>query len=75
MESAEVLCRYIKAKDDILVIGSGNSELSAEMYYTGLRKITVRYFLNINLIFSKRTRVRKVNYSTVCYLSLRFVEY
>ncbi|OQV23980.1 Methyltransferase-like protein 13 [Hypsibius exemplaris] len=38
--SADILCKYIKPKDDIMVIGCGNSEMSAEMYYTGLRKIT-----------------------------------
>lgn len=41
LEAADLLCKYIKPKDNILVTGSGNSDLGAEMYFAGLKNITI----------------------------------
>lgn len=37
---ANVLCKYIKPRDEILVIGCGNSTLSSDLYDTGIENIT-----------------------------------
>ncbi|XP_071450712.1 eEF1A lysine and N-terminal methyltransferase homolog [Hetaerina americana] len=39
-ELSGILHKYIKPKDEILVIGCGNSTLSADLYDVGYRKIT-----------------------------------
>jgi 2-polyprenyl-3-methyl-5-hydroxy-6-metoxy-1,4-benzoquinol methylase len=35
-----VLCKYIKARDDVLMVGCGNSTLSSDLYDTGIERIT-----------------------------------
>nr|CAB3263765.1 methyltransferase-like protein 13 [Phallusia mammillata] len=39
-ELCGILNRYFKPKDDVLVVGCGNSNLSEQMYDTGCQKIT-----------------------------------
>ncbi|XP_046398309.1 eEF1A lysine and N-terminal methyltransferase homolog [Ischnura elegans] len=39
-ELSNILHKYIKLKDEILVIGCGNSTLSADLYDVGFKKIT-----------------------------------
>ena len=37
---ASVLCKYIKPRDEVLMIGCGNSTLSGDLYDTGIEHIT-----------------------------------
>uniref|UniRef100_H2YI46 eEF1A lysine and N-terminal methyltransferase n=1 Tax=Ciona savignyi TaxID=51511 RepID=H2YI46_CIOSA len=40
LELCGILHRYMKEKDDILVIGCGNSDLSSQIYSAGFKKLT-----------------------------------
>jgi 2-polyprenyl-3-methyl-5-hydroxy-6-metoxy-1,4-benzoquinol methylase len=40
IDLANVLCKYIKPRDDVLIIGCGNSTLSSDLYDTGIERIT-----------------------------------
>ncbi|CAF4021818.1 unnamed protein product, partial [Adineta steineri] len=40
IDLADVLCKYIKARDEVLIIGCGNSTLSSDLYDTGIEHIT-----------------------------------
>ena len=39
IDLASVLCKYIKPRDEVLVIGCGNSTLSSDLYDTGITNI------------------------------------
>lgn len=39
IDLANVLCKYIKPRDEVLVIGCGNSTLSSDLYDTGITNI------------------------------------
>lgn len=45
------LHKYIKAQDPVLVVGCGNSKLSADLYDVGYRFVSI--FISLNLIFKK----------------------
>lgn len=53
---APFLCKYIKARDDVLMIGCGNSTLSNDLYDTGIEKIT-----NIDLSEKVVKQMKKQN--------------
>lgn len=40
VDLASVLCKYIKARDEVLIVGCGNSTLSSDLYDTGIEQIT-----------------------------------
>jgi 2-polyprenyl-3-methyl-5-hydroxy-6-metoxy-1,4-benzoquinol methylase len=51
-----VLCKYIKARDEVLIIGCGNSTLSSDLYDTGIEHIT-----NIDLSEKVIKQMKKQN--------------
>jgi 2-polyprenyl-3-methyl-5-hydroxy-6-metoxy-1,4-benzoquinol methylase len=40
IDLASTLCKYIKPRDEVLIIGCGNSTLSSDLYDTGIENIT-----------------------------------
>src|SRR5215813_13303247 len=56
IDLASILCKYIKARDDVLIIGCGNSTLSSDLYDTGIEHIT-----NIDLSDKVIKQMKKQN--------------
>ena len=56
IDLANVLCKYIKPRDEVLVIGCGNSTLSSDLYDTGIENIT-----NIDLSDKVIKQMKKQN--------------
>ncbi|CAM2702752.1 unnamed protein product [Rotaria socialis] len=56
IDLANVLCKYIKSRDDVLIIGCGNSTLSSDLYDTGIEQIT-----NIDLSEKVVKQMKKQN--------------
>lgn len=56
VDLASVLCKYIKARDEVLIIGCGNSTLSSDLYDTGIENIT-----NIDLSEKVIKQMKKQN--------------
>ncbi|CAF5102550.1 unnamed protein product [Rotaria magnacalcarata] len=56
VDLANVLCKYIKPRDDVLIIGCGNSTLSSDLYDTGIEQIT-----NIDLSEKVVKQMKKQN--------------
>ncbi|CAF3972611.1 unnamed protein product [Rotaria sp. Silwood2] len=56
IDLANVLCKYIKSRDEVLVIGCGNSTLSNDLYDTGIEHIT-----NIDLSDKVIKQMKKQN--------------
>uniref|UniRef100_A0A336LKZ2 CSON009529 protein n=1 Tax=Culicoides sonorensis TaxID=179676 RepID=A0A336LKZ2_CULSO len=55
-ELCGILHKYIKAKDDVLVVGCGNSKLSSDLYDVGIKKIT-----NIDISTTVIAQMQKIN--------------
>lgn len=55
----EILVKYVKMKDDILIVGCGNSTLSMSLYDTGYRNI-----INIDISHIVIKQMRDINNST-----------
>jgi 2-polyprenyl-3-methyl-5-hydroxy-6-metoxy-1,4-benzoquinol methylase len=53
---ANVLCKYIKPRDEVLIVGCGNSTLSSDLYDTGIEHIT-----NIDLSDKVIKQMKKQN--------------
>ncbi|KMQ96795.1 methyltransferase-like protein 13 isoform x3 protein [Lasius niger] len=58
-ELCEILLKYIKIKDDILIVGCGNSTLSMSLYDVGYRNI-----INIDISHIVIKQMRDINNST-----------
>ncbi|KYN10088.1 PREDICTED: methyltransferase-like protein 13 [Trachymyrmex cornetzi] len=58
-ELCEILVKYIKMKDDILIVGCGNSTLSMSLYDVGYRNI-----VNIDISHIVIQQMRDINNST-----------
>lgn len=58
-ELCEILLKYIKIKDDILIVGCGNSTLSMSLYDVGYRNI-----INIDISHIVIKQMRDINKST-----------
>ncbi|CAF3414947.1 unnamed protein product [Rotaria sp. Silwood1] len=56
IDLANILCKYIKSRDEVLVIGCGNSTLSNDLYDTGIEHIT-----NIDLSDKVIKQMKKQN--------------
>lgn len=56
MDLASILCKYIKPRDEVLVIGCGNSTLSSDLYDTGITNIS-----NIDLSEKVIKQMKKQN--------------
>lgn len=56
IDLASVLCKYIKPRDEVLIIGCGNSTLSSDLYDTGIEHIT-----NIDLSEKVIKQMKKQN--------------
>lgn len=56
IDLASILCKYIKPRDEVLVIGCGNSTLSSDLYDTGIENIT-----NIDLSDKVIKQMKKQN--------------
>ena len=59
VDLASILCKYIKPRDEVLVIGCGNSTLSSDLYDTGLNNIS-----NIDLSEKVIKQMKKQNEKT-----------
>ncbi|XP_063702286.1 eEF1A lysine and N-terminal methyltransferase homolog [Culicoides brevitarsis] len=57
-ELCGILHKYIKPKDDILVVGCGNSKLSADLYDVGIKKI-----VNVDISATVINQMLKANRS------------
>ncbi|KAL6440840.1 hypothetical protein ACFW04_003339 [Cataglyphis niger] len=58
-ELCEILLKYVKVKDDILIVGCGNSTLSMSLYDVGYRNI-----INIDISHIVIKQMRDINKST-----------
>ncbi|KAM0732130.1 eEF1A lysine and N-terminal methyltransferase-like protein [Formica fusca] len=58
-ELCEILLKYVKIKDDILIVGCGNSTLSMSLYDVGYRNI-----INIDISHIVIKQMRDINNST-----------
>ncbi|XP_070166098.1 eEF1A lysine and N-terminal methyltransferase homolog [Polyergus mexicanus] len=58
-ELCEILLKYVKIKDDILIVGCGNSTLSMSLYDVGYRNI-----INIDISHIVIKQMRDINIST-----------
>jgi len=56
IDLASILCKYIKPRDEVLMIGCGNSTLSSDLYDTGIEHIT-----NIDLSDKVIKQMKKQN--------------
>jgi 2-polyprenyl-3-methyl-5-hydroxy-6-metoxy-1,4-benzoquinol methylase len=56
LDLANVLFKYIKSRDEVLIIGCGNSTLSSDLYDTGIEHIT-----NIDLSDKAIKQMKKQN--------------
>ncbi|CAF0723116.1 unnamed protein product [Adineta ricciae] len=56
IDLADVLCKYIKPRDEVLIIGCGNSTLSSDLYDTGIEHIT-----NVDLSDNVIKKMKKQN--------------
>ena len=56
LDLANVLCKYIKPRDEVLIVGCGNSTLGNDLYDTGIEQIT-----NIDLSDKVIQQMKKQN--------------
>ena len=63
IDLASILFKYIKARDEVLIIGCGNSTLSNDLYDTGIEHIT-----NIDISGKVIKQMKKSNEKQRCHM-------